>query len=118
MSEEEDPFICSAGRDNGMLRCHQVPRYVEGGVECALDAPPLSSVLIAPAVGGASVNGCVNWNKYYDNCSAGDLNPHKGAVNFDNIGYAWIAIFQVRGAKVLIDDCSLIEQTSLKYYFI
>lgn len=86
---EDSPFICSAPRENGMLRCHDVPPYSEGGVECSLAAG------FAPLVGGASVNGCVNWNQYYNECRPGNLNPHKGAVNFDNIGYAWIAIFQV-----------------------
>lgn len=96
MSEEgeDSPFICSAPRENGMLRCHNVPAYAEGGAECSLAASHL--IGSAPAMGGASVNGCVNWNQYYNVCRPGDLNPHKGAVNFDNIGYAWIAIFQVR----------------------
>uniref|UniRef100_H3C9U3 Calcium channel, voltage-dependent, T type, alpha 1H subunit a n=1 Tax=Tetraodon nigroviridis TaxID=99883 RepID=H3C9U3_TETNG len=83
VTEEDSPFICSAPRENGMLRCHDVPAYSEGGVECSATA------------GAASVNGCVNWNQYYNICRQGDYNPHKGAVNFDNIGYAWIAIFQV-----------------------
>lgn len=106
MSEdgEDSPFICSAARENGMLRCHDVPPYSEGGAECSLAAPFQSSALIGstPTVGGASVNGCVNWNQYYNVCRPGDINPHKGAVNFDNIGYAWIAIFQVSRAKVQI----------------
>lgn len=38
---------------------------------------------------------CVNWYQFYNECRAGEINPHKGAINFDNIGYAWIAIFQV-----------------------
>lgn len=103
MSEEgeEDPFICSAARENGMRRCHQVPPYTEGEAECSLPASPQSLALIGstPAAGGASVNGCINWNQYYNVCRPGELNPHKGAVNFDNIGYAWIAIFQVRSGK-------------------
>lgn len=103
MSEEgeDSPFICSAARENGMLRCRDVPPYTEGGAECSL--PPSHQSLAvfgsAPAVGGESVNGCINWNLYYNVCRPGDLNPHKGAVNFDNIGYAWIAIFQVRMAE-------------------
>lgn len=100
MSEEgeDSPFICSAPRENGMLRCHSVPNHTEGGLECSLAAPLHSSPLIGsfPGVGGVSVNGCINWNQYYNVCRPGELNPHKGAVNFDNIGYAWIAIFQVR----------------------
>lgn len=95
---EDSPFICSMPRENGMLHCKDVPPSTEDEVECSLPAPLQSSLLIGSfdSVGGASVNGCVNWNQYYNNCSAGDLNPHKGAVNFDNIGYASIAIFQVR----------------------
>lgn len=103
MSEEgeDSPFICSAPRENGMLRCHDVPPYTEGGAECSLAPPRQSSALIGstPAAEGASVNGCINLNLYYNVCRPGDLNPHKGAVNFDNIGYAWIAIFQVRKAE-------------------
>uniref|UniRef100_A0AAZ3PM89 Ion transport domain-containing protein n=1 Tax=Oncorhynchus tshawytscha TaxID=74940 RepID=A0AAZ3PM89_ONCTS len=38
---------------------------------------------------------CVNWNQYYTRCHTGHSNPHKGAINFDNIAYAWIVIFQV-----------------------
>lgn len=86
---EESPFICSAPRENGMLRCRSVPPSAEGGADCSLAAPPQA--------GGGGADGCVNWNRYYNVCQAGELNPHKGAVNFDNIGYAWIAIFQVRG---------------------
>lgn len=99
MSEEgeDSPFICSAARENGMRRCRDVPAYNDGREDCSLDAHQSTALIgSAPVVGGASVNGCINWNKYYNVCSPGDLNPHKGAVNFDNIGYAWIAIFQVR----------------------
>uniref|UniRef100_A0A3Q2D299 Voltage-dependent T-type calcium channel subunit alpha-1H-like n=1 Tax=Cyprinodon variegatus TaxID=28743 RepID=A0A3Q2D299_CYPVA len=80
MSEEgeDSPFICSAPRENGMLRCHNVPPFNQRGEDS----------------GGTSNSSCVNWNQYYNVCRPGDLNPHKGAVNFDNIGYAWIAIFQ------------------------
>ncbi|XP_029707010.1 voltage-dependent T-type calcium channel subunit alpha-1I-like isoform X3 [Takifugu rubripes] len=46
--------------------------------------------------GSASVGGlCVNWNQYYTRCHTGHSNPHKEAINFDNIAYAWIVIFQV-----------------------
>lgn len=100
MSEEgeDSPFICSAPRENGMLRCHDVPPLTQGGEDCSLPAPHQSFALIGspPGVGGSGNSSCINWNQYYNVCRPGDLNPHKGAVNFDNIGYAWIAIFQVR----------------------
>lgn len=38
---------------------------------------------------------CINWNKYYTNCRAGEKNPFQGAISFDNIGLAWVAIFLV-----------------------
>ncbi|XP_061604697.1 voltage-dependent T-type calcium channel subunit alpha-1I isoform X4 [Phyllopteryx taeniolatus] len=114
MSEdgEDSPFICSAARENGMLRCHDVPAYTEAKTECQLPAPHQNSDLIGatPTVGGASVNGCVNWNQYYNVCHPGDHNPHKGAVNFDNIGYAWIAIFQV-GSFFMINLCLVVIAT-------
>uniref|UniRef100_A0A3B4UUH4 Voltage-dependent T-type calcium channel subunit alpha-1H n=1 Tax=Seriola dumerili TaxID=41447 RepID=A0A3B4UUH4_SERDU len=122
MSEEgeDSPFICSAPRENGMLRCHNVPPYTEGGVECSLAAPHQSSALIGstPVVGGASVNGCVNWNQYYNVCHSGDLNPHKGAVNFDNIGYAWIAIFQVITLEGWVDIMYYVMDAHSFYNFI
>ncbi|XP_049416957.1 voltage-dependent T-type calcium channel subunit alpha-1H isoform X2 [Epinephelus fuscoguttatus] len=119
MSEEgeDSPFICSAPRENGMLRCHSVPPHTEGGAECSLAAPHQSSALIG-SVGGASVNGCVNWNQYYNVCRPGDHNPHKGAVNFDNIGYAWIAIFQVITLEGWVDIMYYVMDAHSFYNFI
>ncbi|XP_045930617.1 voltage-dependent T-type calcium channel subunit alpha-1I isoform X2 [Micropterus dolomieu] len=122
MSEEgeDSPFICSAARENGMLRCHDVPAYTEGGAECSLAASHQTSALIgsSPALGGASVNGCVNWNQYYNVCRPGDFNPHKGAVNFDNIGYAWIAIFQVITLEGWVDIMYYVMDAHSFYNFI
>uniref|UniRef100_A0A8C1XHP8 Calcium channel, voltage-dependent, T type, alpha 1H subunit a n=1 Tax=Cyprinus carpio TaxID=7962 RepID=A0A8C1XHP8_CYPCA len=89
---EDNPFICSANKENGMLRCSQVPHLKEG-VECTLNASPPGHAY--SGLDGTGNSSCVNWNQYYNVCKPGELNPHKGAVNFDNIGYAWIAIFQV-----------------------
>ena len=88
-NEDESPFICSQPRENGMRSCRSVPTLRGeggGGPPCALDYEAYNS---------SSNTTCVNWNQYYTNCSAGEHNPFKGAINFDNIGYAWIAIFQV-----------------------
>ena len=38
---------------------------------------------------------CVDWNQYYTSCTIGPTNPFHGAVSFDNIGLAWVAIFLV-----------------------
>lgn len=92
---EDNPFICSTNKENGMLRCSEVPHLKEG-VECTLNASPPGHAY--SGLDGTSNSSCVNWNQYYNVCEAGEINPHKGAVNFDNIGYAWIAIFQVRSS--------------------
>ncbi|ODM88419.1 Voltage-dependent T-type calcium channel subunit alpha-1H [Orchesella cincta] len=55
---------------------------------CQLDALPHHPNL-------SNLTHCVNWNKYYRNCRPGDKNPFQGAISFDNIGLAWVAIFLV-----------------------
>lgn len=99
---EKFPFICSPDDNNGMMRCHDVPPYHEDGQTCSLAAPHHALIAneLVPTEAGARVNTCVNWNMYYNVCRAGDRNPHMGATNFDNIGFAWIAIFQV--CRILI----------------
>lgn len=85
-NDDENPFICSQPKDNGMRECNSVPKlFEEGGVQCNLDM--YSNI--------TDNTTCINWNQYYTNCSDGMTNPFKGAINFDNIFYAWIAIFQV-----------------------
>uniref|UniRef100_A0A8C1V897 Calcium voltage-gated channel subunit alpha1 I n=1 Tax=Cyprinus carpio TaxID=7962 RepID=A0A8C1V897_CYPCA len=100
--EDERPFICSLPQDNGIMSCGDVPARRVAGHQCCLD---VDDVLHHQALGlvtepflnaSAVVPGlCVNWNRYYTRCHTGHRNPHKGAINFDNIGYAWIVIFQV-----------------------
>lgn len=38
---------------------------------------------------------CINWNIYYSECRGMHKNPFQGSVSFDNIGFAWVAIFLV-----------------------
>ncbi|KAL0197876.1 hypothetical protein M9458_006416, partial [Cirrhinus mrigala] len=99
--DDERPFICSLAQDNGIMSCNDVPARREGGRECCLDKDDALhrqalGLSAEPLVNGsASAMGlCVNWNQYYTRCHTGHTNPHKGAINFDNIGYAWIVIFQ------------------------
>uniref|UniRef100_A0A3B3IFH3 Ion transport domain-containing protein n=1 Tax=Oryzias latipes TaxID=8090 RepID=A0A3B3IFH3_ORYLA len=84
---DERPFICSLASDNGIMSCSDVPTRREGGRICCLDK---EDALHRQALGL-----CINWNQYYTRCHTGNTNPHKGAINFDNIVYAWIVIFQV-----------------------
>ncbi|XP_063064057.1 voltage-dependent T-type calcium channel subunit alpha-1I-like [Engraulis encrasicolus] len=100
--DDERPFICSLAQDNGIMSCQDVPARREGGRVCCLDKDDVlhrQSMGLGPEPlvnGTSSTEGlCVNWNQYYTRCSTGHSNPHKGAINFDNIGYAWIVIFQV-----------------------
>ncbi|XP_016101252.1 voltage-dependent T-type calcium channel subunit alpha-1I-like [Sinocyclocheilus grahami] len=100
--DDERPFICSLAQDNGIMSCSDVPARREGGRECCLDKEDALhrqtlGLSAEPLVNGSAstVGLCVNWNQYYTRCHTGHTNPHKGAINFDNIGYAWIVIFQV-----------------------
>ncbi|XP_070708334.1 voltage-dependent T-type calcium channel subunit alpha-1I-like [Pempheris klunzingeri] len=94
---ERSPFICAPDNDTGTRHCHDVPPYRAGGETCSLPAPhraPAADAL-GPTVDGTRANACVNWNVFYNVCRTGDRNPHMGNVNFDNIAFAWLAIFQV-----------------------
>ncbi|XP_034394621.1 voltage-dependent T-type calcium channel subunit alpha-1I [Cyclopterus lumpus] len=102
--DDERPFICSLASDNGIMSCADVPARREGGRTCCLDREDalhrqtlgLSPEPLANGSGaGEAVGLCINWNQYYTRCHTGSKNPHKGAINFDNIVYAWIVIFQV-----------------------
>ncbi|XP_051796823.1 voltage-dependent T-type calcium channel subunit alpha-1I isoform X5 [Acanthochromis polyacanthus] len=102
--DDERPFICSLASDNGIMSCTDVPARREGGRTCCLDkedalhrqALGLSPEPLSNGSGAGEAMGlCINWNQYYTRCHTGSSNPHKGAINFDNIVYAWIVIFQV-----------------------
>ncbi|XP_056315197.1 voltage-dependent T-type calcium channel subunit alpha-1I-like [Danio aesculapii] len=112
--EDERPFICSLPQDNGIMSCGDVPARRLAGHQCCLDVDDLlhhqalgillepvhhqaPGILLEPVLNTSAVPPglCVNWHQYYTRCHTGHKNPHKGAINFDNIGYAWIVIFQV-----------------------
>uniref|UniRef100_A0A8C0VMG3 Calcium voltage-gated channel subunit alpha1 H n=1 Tax=Cyanistes caeruleus TaxID=156563 RepID=A0A8C0VMG3_CYACU len=112
---EENPFICSSHRENGMQRCSNIPSRKESKVECTLSMDSYSPSLASPE---PSRNSCINWNQYYNVCMAGDLNPHNGAINFDNIGYAWIAIFQVITLEGWVDIMYYVMDAHSFYNFI
>ena len=71
---DEEPFICSDPSSSGMTKCTDIP-----SLTCYKGAK----------------NGCINWNQYYHSCSTSGENPFSGSINFDNIGHAWLTIFQV-----------------------
>lgn len=105
--DDERPFICSLPSDNGIMSCSDVPARREGGRTCCLDREDAfyrQALGLSPeplANGSGEATGlCINWNQYYTRCHTGSSNPHKGAISFDNIVYAWIVIFQVRPASL------------------
>jgi hypothetical protein len=93
---------------DGMSRCSSLPPfgYHRGGSDRTFIACNLSLDdyrVTTPWVvsqwtdvdNGTTWLPCVDWNRYYSRCSAEADNPFHGAVSFDDIGHAWIAIFQV-----------------------
>ncbi|XP_066560959.1 voltage-dependent T-type calcium channel subunit alpha-1G isoform X3 [Amia ocellicauda] len=108
-NDDENPFICSQPRENGMRYCRSIPTLREEGQTCLLDSS---------AYNNTDNTTCVNWNQYYTNCSAGDVNPFKGAINFDNIGFAWIAIFQVITLEGWVDIMYFVMDAHSFYNFI
>ncbi|KAM4726218.1 voltage-dependent T-type calcium channel subunit alpha-1I-like [Anableps anableps] len=89
MPGETVPFICSLS-EHGMRQCRDIPPLQKDGNICLLTPPHLDPLGL-----NSNVSGCINWNAYYNVCRSSGKNPNMGSINFDNIGYAWIAIFQV-----------------------
>ena len=81
----DEDFICSRPEHDGMTRCTDIPSYVHNGITC--NAAGTNSTL-------QSDGSCIDWNRYYSACKPA-TNPFKGSISFDNIGLAWVAIFQV-----------------------
>ncbi|XP_062382277.1 voltage-dependent T-type calcium channel subunit alpha-1G [Sardina pilchardus] len=108
-NDDESPFICSQPKENGMLLCNVIPNLYKEELQCTLDMT---------AVNETDNTTCVNWNQYYTNCSAGKHNPFKDAINFDNIGYAWIAIFQVITLEGWVDIMYFVMDSHSFYNFI
>ncbi|XP_067860550.1 voltage-dependent T-type calcium channel subunit alpha-1G [Heptranchias perlo] len=113
-NDDENPFICSLLKDNGMRYCRSVPQRRVNDVECTLDDTNYY-LLLSNTTDNVS---CVNWNQYYTQCQPADHNPFKGAINFDNIGYAWIAIFQVITLEGWVDIMYFVMDAHSFYNFI
>ena len=103
--KETHDYICTKPGESGMRHCEDLPRYQFEGHKCNGTARPFSN--------NTPLNSsCVNWNNYYTVCEAGDKNPFQGAISFDNIGMAWVAIFQVCKVLMFICHCFAFEQMS------
>ncbi|XP_043570328.1 voltage-dependent T-type calcium channel subunit alpha-1G-like isoform X2 [Chiloscyllium plagiosum] len=113
-NDDENPFICSLLKDNGMRYCRSVPQRRVNNIECTLDDTSYY-LLLSNNTDNIS---CINWNQYYTQCQPADHNPFKGAINFDNIGYAWIAIFQVITLEGWVDIMYFVMDAHSFYNFI
>ncbi|CAM1312536.1 CACNA1G (predicted) [Pycnogonum litorale] len=86
--EQEKDYICTLPKDNGMHECKFLLPTKHGDKICNASAAQFSN-------NTPTNSSCVNWNQYYTLCRAGERNPFQGAISFDNIGLAWVAIFLV-----------------------
>jgi len=91
---DQDSFVCSPPQSSGMTKCSEIPKLRKGDKTCELDFYTVREQLIKYP--NKPINGCINWNQYYKSCNVSDKNPYSGSISFDNIGLAWVAIFQVR----------------------
>lgn len=80
-------FVCSEPEGSGMAKCANLPRSVLNEVTCNLT--------LEQRYHAVHNRTCVNWNQYYTSCRPSVYNPFHGGISFDNIGLAWVAIFQV-----------------------
>lgn len=119
--EHTDSFICTTETGAGMSTCSDIPPYVNNSRICnstiqAVQALAsryinlnnttarynthhqshyLTYAASSSSLPSSQSPACINWNFYYSKCRPSGENPFKGAISFDNIGYAWVAIFQV-----------------------
>ncbi|CAF0857877.1 unnamed protein product, partial [Rotaria sordida] len=88
-----DSFVCSQPQSNGMTKCSDIPKSRKGNLTCELDFDKNNQELLRNP--NKPINACINWNQYYQFCNVSDKNPYSGAISFDNIGLAWVVIFQI-----------------------
>lgn len=79
-------YICSLSDAGGIHTCRNLPPFIDNGIMCNLTLEEYEKV---------DANNCINWNLYYTECVGIERNPFQGSVSFDNIGFAWVAIFLV-----------------------
>uniref|UniRef100_H2YFM4 Ion transport domain-containing protein n=1 Tax=Ciona savignyi TaxID=51511 RepID=H2YFM4_CIOSA len=95
---EEDLAICSLPMDSGEFHCSDrsiITPFTVENITCSLNFESGINVNCTPM--------CIDWNQYMNTCKAGDSNPSLGSINFDNIMYAWVAIFQVISLEGWVD---------------
>ena len=101
-SEMNKDYICSLPGDGGMAKCHipevsayHLPLYQGAQSSNCTPLGLYGNTNYSDIDINNDTSTCINWNQYYSVCKAGVNNPFQGAISFDNIGLAWVAIFQV-----------------------
>ena len=89
-------FVCSLPDDHGTSKCSDIDPYYQNKKEC-------NASFDNNCAGNNSL--CVNWNKCYSTCQPDGPNPFYDTTSFDNIGIAWIAIFQVNNVLFNNEAC-------------
>jgi len=89
-------FVCSMPHDDGMSKCVDLLPFVVNGTRCNASVTLDDWTTTTTTIDADDANdSCVNWNRYYTSCRTTDTNPFHNSISFDDIGHAWIAIFQV-----------------------
>jgi len=83
-------FVCSKPHDDGMSKCLDLLPYVQNGTYCLASATTTTSSTLE-----LNLSSCIDWHRYYTSCRTTDSNPFQNSISFDDIGHAWVAIFQV-----------------------
>ena len=95
-SFDEPDFVCAMKGIPGMQSCNSesIPPLKDhiSGRTCTLSYEGF----LKETERSNNSNACVNWNQYYSQCQKDGDNPSWGAIGFDNIFIAWVAIFQVK----------------------
>uniref|UniRef100_A0A914XR22 Ion transport domain-containing protein n=1 Tax=Plectus sambesii TaxID=2011161 RepID=A0A914XR22_9BILA len=81
-------YICSRPDAAGIHSCDSLPPSTYKGQKCN------KSIYDWEVYTPSNVS-CINWNQYYNECAVMHRNPFQGSISFDNIGFAWVAIFLV-----------------------
>ena len=87
-----DSFICSEPGTGGITTCADIPMNFNKSQYCNSTIELLFDKLKKNLVNSNEMN-C--FNSFYTKCRRSNENPFNGAISFDNIGYAWISIFQI-----------------------
>lgn len=96
-SFDNPDFVCAVNGVPGMQTCISefIPALKNENRECTLTYEGY----INQSRRSNNSNNCINWNQYYTVCRKEGDNPSWGAIGFDNIFIAWVAIFQVCSAS-------------------